>query len=102
MDDTQYAAIVRSMIEHEDILRDQGLNWLVASNGLLMAALGFSWGKDSYLIQPIALVGLRHNAALARAPTGPGPYSPRESIPAAWDRAYLDALASKEERPAPK
>ena len=22
----------------------------------------------------------------------PGPYSPRESIPAAWDRAYLDAM----------
>lgn len=24
----------------------------------------------------------------------PGPYSPRESIPAAWDRAYLDALGT--------
>ena len=24
----------------------------------------------------------------------PGPYSPRESIPAAWDRAYLAMLSS--------
>ncbi len=58
MDDVDYAAIVRSMIEHENVLRDQALNWLVASNGLLMAALGFIWGKDPYLIAPIALVGL--------------------------------------------
>jgi Rieske 2Fe-2S family protein len=23
----------------------------------------------------------------------PGPYSPRESVPAAWDRAFLEAIA---------
>jgi Rieske 2Fe-2S family protein len=26
----------------------------------------------------------------------PGPYSPRESMPAAWDRAYLDLMARRE------
>ena len=26
----------------------------------------------------------------------PGPYSPRESIPAAWDRAYLERLGKPE------
>lgn len=31
-------------------------------------------------------------AGIASSVYRPGPYSPRESIPAAWDRAYLEAL----------
>ena len=48
---------IRSMIEHENLLRDQRLNWLIASQGLLIAALGFSWDKDKYLVMSLAVVG---------------------------------------------
>lgn len=46
------------MIEHENLLRDQRLHWLIASQGLLIAALGFSWNKDKYLVMSLAIVGL--------------------------------------------
>ena len=32
------------------------------------------------------------HAGIASRAYAPGPYSPRESVPAAWDRAYLEAL----------
>lgn len=35
------------------------------------------------------------HAGIASRVYAPGPYSPRESIPAAWDRAYLEALKSR-------
>jgi hypothetical protein len=48
------------MISHEDSLRDQKLNWLFASQGLLVAGLGLSWGKPGslFLILGIATIGL--------------------------------------------
>jgi hypothetical protein len=58
MTDEQFADRIRAMIEHENVLRDQRLNWLIASQGLLIAALGFSWDKDKYLVVSLALIGL--------------------------------------------
>ena len=58
MTDDDYADRVRSMVEHENSMRDQRLNWLIASQGLLIAALGFSWGKDKLLVLLLAIVGL--------------------------------------------
>jgi hypothetical protein len=58
MNDDEYADRIRSMTEHENVLRDQRLNWLIASQGLLMAALGFSWAKDESLVFSLVVVGL--------------------------------------------
>ena len=58
MNDDEFAQIIRSMIAHEDGLRDQKLNWLLASQGLLIAALGIAWGKEEFLVIGIAGIGL--------------------------------------------
>jgi len=36
---------IRTMIEHENLLVNYRLTWLIALQGLLFAALGFAWGK---------------------------------------------------------
>jgi hypothetical protein len=38
-----YVATIRTMVQHEDGLRDQRLGWLFALNGLLFTALGLVW-----------------------------------------------------------
>lgn len=58
MTDQEFSDRIRSMIEHENILRDQRLNWLMASQGLLVVALGFSWDKDKYLVILLAVIGI--------------------------------------------
>ena len=57
MTDQEFADRIRSMIEHENLLRDQRLNWLIASQGFLIAALGFSWNKDGYFVMSLAAIG---------------------------------------------
>jgi hypothetical protein len=60
METTEYTAIVRSMIQHEDTLRDQRLGWLFALNGFLFTGLGFAWADDDSgpLIVVLAIVGV--------------------------------------------
>lgn len=58
MIDYEFADRTRSMIEHENILRDQRLNWLIATEGFLIAALGFSWDKEKFLVLSLAIIGL--------------------------------------------
>jgi hypothetical protein len=60
MDSTEYTAIIRSMIQHEDTLRDQRLGWLFALNGFLFAGLGFAWSDDdaTALIVVLSIVGV--------------------------------------------
>ncbi|MGD8567428.1 MAG: hypothetical protein PVJ39_05050 [Gammaproteobacteria bacterium] len=58
MSEDEFADRMRSMVQHENTMRDQRLNWLLASQGLLVTALGFSWGKDTFLTTSIAMVGL--------------------------------------------
>ena len=41
----KYESVVRQMISHEDDLTNQRMLWSAAFNGLLFAALGFTWGK---------------------------------------------------------
>lgn len=57
MRDQEFADRIRSMIEHENLLRDQRLNWLIASQGFLIAALGFSWDKDGFFVMSLAAIG---------------------------------------------
>jgi hypothetical protein len=38
--------IIRTMVQHEDGLREQRLGWLLTLNGLLFASLGFAWDED--------------------------------------------------------
>lgn len=56
----EYNAVVRSMIQHEDALRDQKLGWLFALNGFLFAALGFSWSasNSTALVAVLSVVGV--------------------------------------------
>jgi hypothetical protein len=42
-DDDERLAVIRSMIQHEDALRDQRFGWFLALNGLLFTALGPIW-----------------------------------------------------------
>ena len=60
METTEYTAIIRSMIQHEDTLRDQRLGWLFALNGFLFTGLGFAWADDDSgpLIVVLSLVGV--------------------------------------------
>lgn len=45
------AKIVRSMLEHENNLRNYRFTWFVTLQGLLFSALGFTWGKaDTRLV----------------------------------------------------
>ncbi len=39
------AKIIRSMLEHENSLRNYRFTWFVTLQGLLFSALGFAWGK---------------------------------------------------------
>jgi hypothetical protein len=72
METTEFNAIIRSMIQHEDTLRDQRLGWLFALNGLLFAALGFAWPDDdsSPLIVVLSAVGVLVAVSSAVALTG--------------------------------
>src|SRR5689334_1679662 len=60
MTSTDYANVIRSMIQHEDTLRDQRLGWLFALNGFLFAALGFAWDSAdaSALVVVLSVVGV--------------------------------------------
>lgn len=50
-DGNELAAIVREMIKHENELINHRITWLVELQGLLFAALGFSWDKrDAHLL----------------------------------------------------
>jgi len=59
MDAAEYTSIIRSMIQHEDTLRDQRLGWLFALNGFLFAALGFAWAgaESTSLVLVLSAVG---------------------------------------------
>jgi hypothetical protein len=41
----EYEPVIRQMLSHEDDLTNQRMLWSAAFNGLLFAALGFTWGK---------------------------------------------------------
>jgi hypothetical protein len=72
METTEYTAIIRSMIQHEDSLRDQRLGWLFALNGFLFTGLGFAWPDDdsSPLIVVLSMVGVLVAVSSAVALTG--------------------------------
>jgi len=59
MDAAEFQSIIRSMIQHEDTLRDQRLGWLFALNGFLFAALGFAWAdaESTPLVLVLSTVG---------------------------------------------
>jgi hypothetical protein len=52
--------ILRTMIRHEDGLRDQRLGWLFALNGFLFAALGFAWSDSdsTSLVVIVSVLGV--------------------------------------------
>jgi hypothetical protein len=50
--------IIRSMIQHEDLLRDQRLGWLLALNGFLFTALAFAWNDSAALAYILAVLGV--------------------------------------------
>jgi hypothetical protein len=58
-DKTDDAAIIRSMIECENRLLNDRINWLVTIQGLLFTALGFAWDKKDTrgLITIFSLLG---------------------------------------------
>jgi hypothetical protein len=60
MDAAEYAGIIRTMIQHEDTLRDQRVGWLFGLNGFLFTGLGFAWSTDdsTALISVLAVVGV--------------------------------------------
>jgi hypothetical protein len=60
MTSTEYANVVRAMIQHEDALRDQRLGWLFALNGFLFAALGLAWNRSDSkaLVVVLSIVGV--------------------------------------------
>jgi hypothetical protein len=65
MDATEFQAVIRSMIQHEDTLRDQRLGWLFALNGFLFAALGFAWADAQSTSLVLVLSGVGAVVALS-------------------------------------
>jgi hypothetical protein len=57
MTDDERLDVIRSMIQHEDTLRDQRFGWLLALNGLLFTALGFIWNDSRSVALIIAVLG---------------------------------------------
>jgi hypothetical protein len=59
--------VVRSMIQHENTLRDQRLGWCLALNGFLFTALSFAWDQSdaSPVTYVLCLVGLSTAGATA-------------------------------------
>ena len=64
MTDDEFTDRVRSMVEHENSMRDQRLHWLLGSQGLLIAALGIAWDKDSFLVISLAVAGFLFCASI--------------------------------------
>lgn len=53
------ARIIRAMIEHENNLQNYRVTWLMTIQGLLLAALGFSWGEGTReLVTIFCVLGL--------------------------------------------
>ena len=42
---TDNANTIRSMLQHEDRIANDRINWLITIQGLLFASLGFAWDK---------------------------------------------------------
>ena len=57
MNNDEYAAIVRSMIEHENTLINQRMTWMWTLQGLLVAAVGIMWDIHYLLIFLICAFG---------------------------------------------
>jgi hypothetical protein len=55
---SDYAADIRRMIQHENELVNNRITWMATSNGLLFTALGFSWGKSTVLAYALAVLGI--------------------------------------------
>ncbi|MCQ8106401.1 hypothetical protein NP590_20020 [Methylomonas sp. SURF-2] len=51
------ANVIREMIKHENQLVDQRINWMSTIQGLLFAALAFSWDKANCLIPLLCGLG---------------------------------------------
>jgi hypothetical protein len=65
MDAAEFQSVIRSMIQHEDTLRDQRLGWLFALNGFLFAALGFAWSDAESTSLVLVLSGVGAVVALS-------------------------------------
>jgi hypothetical protein len=50
--------VIRTMIQHEDTLRDQRLGWFLTLNGFLFAALGFAWSSSRALAYILGVLGI--------------------------------------------
>lgn len=52
--------IIRSMIQHENQLINERLTWLLTFQGLLLASLGFCWGRrdSKTLVTVFGLLGI--------------------------------------------
>jgi hypothetical protein len=58
--DEENAKVIRSMIEHENVLFNQRIGWLMQIQGLLFAALSFAWDKKDIqlLVNVFSILGV--------------------------------------------
>jgi hypothetical protein len=59
-----YAEITRSLIAQENARLNERTTWLLQLHGLLFAALAFAWGKDSFVILLLSVVGILSSLAI--------------------------------------
>ena len=60
----EYAAIIRSMIEHENSLMNHRMTWMWTSQGLLVTATGIMWEIHIFLILLVCLFGFCSSISL--------------------------------------
>lgn len=85
------AAVARDLNCHEAELLNHRMGWLVQTQGLLFAALAFSWDKESRLSILLAVLGIASSISLGLATSLVSKAS--KSIYEWWE-----SLASEEER----
>ncbi len=54
----EFAATLRSMVQHEATQVDRRLTWLCQLQGFLFASLGFAWDKSHQLTTILSLLGI--------------------------------------------
>ena len=64
MDIQDDAAIIRSMIQHENTMVIERTNWMLALEGLLFTALAFAWDKSPVLVLVLSVMGLVSSLSL--------------------------------------
>lgn len=62
-----YAEVTRHLISQENARLNERTTWLLQLQGLLFAALAFAWGKETFVILLLSVVGILSSLAIGNS-----------------------------------